>query len=117
MHQLAERLETVFHEYLKSELNEHYRDARCTIHAENILIEDSLYQLLDYYPRGGNPTATAGRAWSNRFGLIGRVWRTKEDLLLGNMDPSAEGLIGNWSVSPDEAGTKGWTRDHSQASF
>jgi hypothetical protein len=48
----------------------HYR---CTLHVPDLVFADTLYQLLDYVPSG----AGRGRIFSIRYGLIGRVWRSR----------------------------------------
>lgn len=49
-------------------------DFRCTIHIPDPIEERRLYQLLDYYPIGSGH----GRAFSTRYGIIGKVWRTDD---------------------------------------
>lgn len=56
---------------------------RCTVHVEDFLLKDWLYQLVDYYPSG---EGTAGRVLSIRYGVIGKAYRSglpqvKGDLL------------------------------------
>jgi len=46
---------------------------RCTLHVPDLVFADTLYQLLDYMPSG----AGRGRIFSIRFGMIGRVWRSR----------------------------------------
>lgn len=46
---------------------------RATIHVQDFILEDRLYQMLDYYPSGGG----AHRHFSHRRGIIGRVWRSQ----------------------------------------
>jgi hypothetical protein len=80
------------------------RKFRCTIHVKDMLFENSLYQLIDYLPskwtvgeKGGR-----GRAWSARFGLMGRCWRLEESNehtgLKGTRD-----LIEDWGMTGKEA--------------
>src|SRR5919108_5386695 len=45
---------------------------RSTIHVPDILFTGALYQLLDYY---GDSPGKRGRAFSSRFGIVGRAWR------------------------------------------
>ncbi len=49
------------------------KNFRCTIHVEDFLLKDRLYQLVDYYPSGAG---TAGRVYSIRFGVIGKAYRS-----------------------------------------
>src|SRR5262249_37946381 len=50
-------------------------DLRWTIHIPDILFDETLYQLVDYYPSDQRKFAK-GRTWSIRFGIIGLTWRT-----------------------------------------
>jgi hypothetical protein len=74
---------------------------RCAIHVPDILFTDTLYQLLDYYPkqeRGG-----AGRRFSARFGIIGRAWRLNEHQGEEAAAHSKEALIREWGMTDEEA--------------
>lgn len=74
---------------------------RCAIHVPDILFTDTLYQLLDYYPkqdRGG-----AGRRFSTRFGIIGRAWRLNEHQGEEAAAHSKEALIREWGMTDEEA--------------
>jgi hypothetical protein len=57
------------------------RDFRCTIHIADPINEANLYQLVDYHPGGGG----AGRTFSERFGIIGKVWRSGETFVVGEL--------------------------------
>jgi len=46
-------------------------DARATVHVEDVVVKEFMYQLLDYLPRGGG----SGRRFSVRRGILGRAWR------------------------------------------
>jgi len=46
---------------------------RATLHVQDFVFEDRLYQIMDYYPAGGG----AHRHFSLRRGIIGRVWRSQ----------------------------------------
>lgn len=72
---------------------------RCTIHVPDALFEDSLYQLLDYYPKGEG----AGRWYSNRFGILGVAWRRDEHQVQGVLEADPEVLIGAWGMTREEA--------------
>jgi hypothetical protein len=52
-------------------------DFRCAVHVRDSLFQSSLYQLIDYLPRkwAGIGKSSRGRAWSVRYGIIGRCWR------------------------------------------
>lgn len=47
---------------------------RATLHIEDPLYANQLYQLLDYHPKGGGH----GRSFASRQGIIGLAWRTLE---------------------------------------
>jgi len=79
---------------------------RCTIHVRDILFQSSLYQLIDYLPRkkwAVPGRITRGRAWSVRYGLIGRCWRLEDDQKEGTIPTSAEKLIEDWGLTKNEA--------------
>jgi hypothetical protein len=61
---------------------------RCTIHIPDPVQEGYLYQLLNYYPEGGG----AFRSYSDRYGIIGKVWRSEESQVVGNLLPDADKL-------------------------
>jgi hypothetical protein len=76
---------------------------RCTVHVPDVLFAETLYQLLDYYPRGGG----RGRIFSTRFGIIGRVWRLGQSLTEGKVPQSADELIRTWGMTRREADAAG----------
>lgn len=47
---------------------------RATVHIPDPLYRNQLFQLLDYYPKGGG----AGRTFSTRSGIIGMAWRNRK---------------------------------------
>ena len=47
---------------------------RATVHIPDVLFSDTLYQLLDYWPKGKG----GGRRFSARFGILGLAWRLEE---------------------------------------
>jgi hypothetical protein len=59
---------------------------RCTIHISDVAMQGYLYQLLDYFPAGSG----AGRAFSQRYGIIGKVWRSGKAQIVGNLIPGAD---------------------------
>lgn len=74
---------------------------RATIHVKDIVFKDYLYQLVDYHPAGGG----AHRRFSQRFGIIGRSWRTGKSHGTGNAFGSAaseESLVEEWGMNRDE---------------
>jgi hypothetical protein len=99
---LRESLSRVFDH--SSENFDHIRQKRgfrCTVYIEDILSKDTLYQLLDYYPK---PDGSAGRRFSVRFGMIGLTWRMARHEGHWNADArTSEELIRNWGMTRDEA--------------
>ena len=82
------------------------RSYRCTIHIQDALFEDVLYQLLDYYPGGGG----RGRTRSIRFGIIGRCARSNQPDIQQDVTTNTEKLIEAWSMTPGEAAIVGRDR-------
>lgn len=74
---------------------------RATIHVQDILLKDYLYQLLAYFPgRDG-----VGRRFPHGFGIIGRSWRLGESLGEGNAvsGPTAQRkLIEEWGMTKED---------------
>lgn len=81
-------------------------DLRATLHVQDPLLRDSLYQLLDYNsePRG------RGRSWSVRFGIIGRVWRREQSEIRSEVPTDANALIEEWGMTQTEARKAGRDR-------
>lgn len=73
---------------------------RCTIHIQDILFQETLYQLLDYYPNTSN--GGSGRIKSIRFGIIGLSWRTEKSKIKGNINSSQNDLIKDWGLDITE---------------
>jgi hypothetical protein len=74
-------------------------DYRATVHVRDALFTNSYYQLIDYLPTGGN----RGRAWSMRFGMVGRAWRLQNDSWNGEVPNTPEKLMEEWGMIRDEA--------------
>ena len=76
---------------------------RGTIHVNDVIFPDYLYQLVDYYPAGGG----AHRRFSQRYGIIGRSWRSKTSHGTGDAFAGAGGsvqaLVENWGMTEEEA--------------
>jgi len=72
---------------------------RCTIHIPDVIFTQSMYQLMDYYPSGGG----SGRAWSFRYGIIGKAWRSGESTTQGSVSTDEEELISKWGMTREEA--------------
>lgn len=85
-------------------------DLRSTIHVEDVLFTETLYQLLDYYPPS---TGRRGRALSIRFGILGKAWRSRTDQVEGRVPVDRDELIRDWGMTWDEAAWAG----HGRKSF
>jgi hypothetical protein len=73
-----------------------------TVHVNDVIFPDYLYQLVDYYPAGGG----AHRRFSQRYGIIGRSWRSKKSHGTGDAFAGAgsvDALIENWGMTEEEA--------------
>lgn len=82
------------------------RTYRCTIHIQDVLFEDALYQLLDYYPSGGG----RGRTRSVRFGIIGRCARLNQSDIQTDVTTNAAKLVESWAMTAAEAAIVGRDR-------
>lgn len=53
-------------------------DFRLTVYVPDLVFDDQLYQLVEYYDKRGDriTESKSGRAYSIRYGIIGRVWRS-----------------------------------------
>jgi hypothetical protein len=72
---------------------------RATVHVPDIIFQEFLYQLIDYFPVGGG----ADRRFPEGFGIIGRSWRLGESMGRGIAvvpgPTGVRGLIENWGMS------------------
>jgi hypothetical protein len=109
---LAEKFENVVTdvaEIIRNKTGKPPNQYRCTLHVPDLVFADTLYQLLDYMPNG----AGSGRIFSIRFGLIGRVWRSRKSEIQKLKLETVEGkevvdqneLIRIWGMSKREAQT------------
>ncbi len=78
---------------------------RCTIHLPDILFDDTLYQLLDYYPDKG-AGGKAGRRFSMRYGIMGRAWRMRADDAEAQVAHTKDDLVRAFGMHLEEAETK-----------
>jgi hypothetical protein len=83
---------------------------RSTIHVPDVLFRGSLYQLIDYY---GDAPGKRGRAFSIRFGIVGRAWRLGEPQIEGRVPTNSEELVREWGMTRGEATERG----HGKHSF
>ena len=75
---------------------------RCTLFIQDILFEDNLYQLCDYYPTSGG--TGAGRRFSIRYGIIGRSWRLRQHDAEGEAKTQTrDDLVKHWGMTRTEA--------------
>ena len=76
-------------------------DFRCTLYIPDLMFEDMLCQLTDYYPWDGR--ASAGRAFSVRYGIIGRAWRSSQNMGEDDVQANFNDLMENWGMTCEEA--------------
>jgi hypothetical protein len=79
---------------------------RATVHIRDPLFKGSLYQLLDYYPRGKG----ARRRYSERFGILGLAWRLDEPRDEGEVPTDEKILITDWGMTREQAVSVGHNR-------
>lgn len=105
--QISDTVERIIKERVTPFLKERELDTefRCTIHVRDILFQNSLYQLIDYLPKKWMRSGkiTRGRAWSVRYGLIGRCWRLEQNQTEGTIPTVEEKLIEQWGLTKNEA--------------
>lgn len=78
------------------------KGVRATVHIPDPLYENQLYQLLDYYPKGGG----SGRTFSTRSGIIGLAWRTWESKKWHQNSVDQAILRQMWGMTREEAETR-----------
>lgn len=74
---------------------------RATVHIEDALLRNALYQLVSYWPSGGG----AGRRFSVRFGMLGRTWRLGRSLYAADVPVGEDALILEWGMTRAHATT------------
>jgi hypothetical protein len=82
---------------------------RSTIHIQDTLEPESLYQLINYIhvdEQSGPPT-TRGRRNSIRFGIIGRAWRLGRSDYDPHVTTDINKLVEVWGMTHDEAARAG----------
>lgn len=100
-------LEKVAQEDIIPSLTDCNHAFRATIYVPDLLFEDVLYRLVDYYPAGGG----RGRTYSARFGIIGLVWRLQRSER-ASVPAGTDALVREWGMTIAEA-----TRRHKAKSF
>jgi hypothetical protein len=103
---LWDKLQNVVELHIMKRAEIHEKNFRCTIHVPDILFQDTLYQLLDYYPTGGG----RGRRRSLRFGIIGLAWRSAVDQVSGEVTTDPQQLLKDWGMKKHEATAAGRER-------
>jgi hypothetical protein len=74
---------------------------RATVHIEDALVRNALYQLTDYWPSGSGK----GRRFSVRFGMLGRSWRLGRSLYAPEVPDTESQLIEEWGMTRAQAAT------------
>lgn len=96
-------IQTLLKNAIVANISDRPEGLRATIHVNDVIFPDYLYQLVDYYPVGGG----AHRRFSQRYGIIGRSWRSKTSHGTGDAFAGAGGsvqaLVENWGMTEDEA--------------
>jgi hypothetical protein len=101
-HQLRDRLGLVYKSLKEGVLKDRTVDIktmRCTVHVRDVLFDDTLYQLLPYYPGGDG----AGRTFPTRFGILGKAWRLSISQFAKDVPKEANKLIEQWGMSREQA--------------
>ena len=98
--------ECVFKVFRRDELGDQFR---CTIHIPDPVQDGYLYQLTNYHPDGGG----AFRSFSERLGIIGKVWRSEKSRTVGTLLPNITAttsrddqiaiITSEWGMSKREA--------------
>jgi hypothetical protein len=102
-HYVFDRMVTTVNEALGPK--ERGRDnLRATVYVRDVLLKNTLYQLVDYYP---TPTGRVGRRFSQQFGMIGRAWRRGRSLYQPDVPVDKAKLIDEWGMTEARASTAG----------
>jgi hypothetical protein len=93
-------MDTVASEAIQPALiKEAQKDFRCTVYVQDLVFEEALYQLLDYFPKGGG----RGRIITKRFGLVGRAFRAEDSQIDGDVPATELDLVVHWGMTRGEA--------------
>jgi hypothetical protein len=76
---------------------------RATLYVEDVLFQECIFQLLDYY----NDSGGGNRAFSVRYGIIGRCWRSEDTQVQGQVTTDEKKLISEWGMTAAQARTAG----------
>lgn len=106
VHRLEEKLRSLVRDVVHPRLSERHRaGTRATIYCADVLFDQCLVQLTNYYPAEPNK---AGRVFSIRYGIIGQSWRTEAPQIraaipTGEDEPGADNLVKYWALTTEEA--------------
>jgi hypothetical protein len=75
-------------------------EIRSTIHVQDVIFADGLYQLIDYFPVQGTGH---GRVFSSRSGIIGKAWRLRKSQYAPRVPADQDKLILEWGMTPEQA--------------
>jgi len=78
------------------------RGFRAAIHVADVLFEQTLYQLTDYFPSKSG----VARRFSIRYGILGRSWRLREHQGGANVSTTDQALITEYGMTAEEIETK-----------
>jgi hypothetical protein len=112
VYQINDKRQRLVDEVIRPELLRHgdVPDFRSTVYIEDVLFTETMYQLVDYYPKSPGPR---GRTYPVRFGLVGRAWRSREDQLEADVPTDQKRLIREWGMTWEQAADTG----HGRRSF
>jgi hypothetical protein len=111
LRKMTPKFQKIVDDYIKPKLSQFDSlEIRATIHVQDLLFEDALYQLLDYYPSQGSGR---GRSFSSRSGIIGKTWRLGKSQYAEVVPVDEERLILDWGMTRAEADRAG----HGRQSF
>jgi hypothetical protein len=80
---------------------------RSTIYVEDVLFSETMYQLLDYYPKA---PGSRGRTIPIRFGIVGRSWRSRRSEIEEDVPTDPQQLIREWGMTWEQASSAGRDR-------
>jgi hypothetical protein len=75
-------------------------DFRCAIYVQDLLMDEGIAQVTNYYP---DFTAGAGRVIGRWFGFVGRVFRSGKSRTEGNVTDDPALLVDEYGMTPGEA--------------
>lgn len=84
---------------LHTEVTKRWDSLRFTVYVEDLLFNKTICQFVDYFPEGDD---TAGRAWSVRYGMVGRIWRLQQSHTETNVTTDEAELVTQWGMTRDE---------------